>query len=137
IEAAQRDDVVRHYENTYHTGSLVVTAAGAVDHDAFVATVIRGLERARSERWSLRQDRQPNPRRDRSEPPMTAPAAVADGTPRVVLTEKPGEQVHLMLGTRGLQTGDDRRFAHSMMNAVLGGGMSSRLFQEIREKRGL
>lgn len=132
IQAARRDDVVRHYENTYHTGSLVVTAAGAVDHDVFVDLVIQGLEAARMGRWSVADHRVPDARRDKHEP-----AIIPASGRRVFLTPKPGEQVHLMLGTRGIQTGDDRRYAMSMMNAVLGGGMSSRLFQEIREKRGL
>jgi predicted Zn-dependent peptidase len=53
------------------------------------------------------------------------------------LVPRESEQINLMIGTRGLRAGDPRRFAFGIMNSVLGGGMSSRLFQEIREKRGL
>ena len=131
IRAARRDDVVSHYLNNYHAGSLVVTAAGAVDHDAFVDLVVGALANAGDDRWSVRESGSPDARRDRT----VAPEASGDAS--VHLTEKPGEQIHLMLGTRGFQSGDPRRFAFGIMSAVLGGGMSSRLFQEIREKRGL
>ena len=131
IRAARRDDVMSHYLNTYHAGSLVVTAAGAVDHDAFVDLVVGALAEAGHDRWNVTASGSPAARRDRS----IAPLATGEATTH--LTEKPGEQIHLMLGTQGFQTGDTNRFAFGIMSAVLGGGMSSRLFQEIREKRGL
>ena len=131
IRAANRDDVMSHYLSTYHAGSLVVTAAGAVDHDSFVDLVVRALEGAGDDRWSVHASGSPVSRRDRTQ------AAESVGGASAHLTEKPGEQIHLMLGTRGFQAGDTNRFAFGMMNSVLGGGMSSRLFQEIREKRGL
>lgn len=131
ILAARRDDVMSHYEGTYHPGTLVITAAGAVDHDAFVETVVNALNEAHSDRWDVTKSGSPVSRRDRT------PAIAADRAAGVNLVEKPGEQVHLMIGAPGFQAGDDRRFAFGVMNSVLGGGMSSRLFQEIREKRGL
>ena len=56
---------------------------------------------------------------------------------KVSLHRKSLEQVHICLGTKGLSITDPRRYAYSLMNTILGGNMSSRLFQEIREKRGL
>jgi predicted Zn-dependent peptidase len=55
----------------------------------------------------------------------------------VRVVDRPTEQANLVLGTTGVSRTDDRRFALGVLNAALGGGMSSRLFQEIREKRGL
>jgi predicted Zn-dependent peptidase len=63
-----------------------------------------------------------------------APAPV---DPRTVVIDKDTEQVHIILGGAGVSRTDGRRFALGVLNAALGGGMSSRLFQEIREKRGL
>lgn len=63
--------------------------------------------------------------------------AAAPGTPRLVSRAKPTEQYHLALGGPGLDRSDDRRHAMGVLDVVLGGSMSSRLFQEIREKRGL
>ncbi|MFS8524515.1 MAG: pitrilysin family protein [Limnochordales bacterium] len=57
--------------------------------------------------------------------------------PRTVMIEKDTEQAHIILGGEGVSRTDERRFALGVLNAALGGGMSSRLFQEIREKRGL
>lgn len=132
IRAARRDDVIAHYIDTYHAGSLVVTAARAVDHDEFAKLVVDALTKAQDDRWSMAGTGAPVARRDRT-PVEESPT----GTPTVHLTEKPGEQIHLMMGSHGFQAGDPQRFAFGMMNSVLGGGMSSRLFQEIREKRGL
>jgi predicted Zn-dependent peptidase len=57
--------------------------------------------------------------------------------PGVLVVDRPTEQAHVVLGGHSLHRGDDRRFAMGVLNAALGGGMSSRLFQEVREKRGL
>jgi len=59
------------------------------------------------------------------------------GNSRVNLHQRKLEQVHICLGTKGISITDPRRYAYSLMNTILGGNMSSRLFQEIREKRGL
>jgi predicted Zn-dependent peptidase len=61
---------------------------------------------------------------------------LVQGSPRTIV-ERPTEQVNLLLGVQGLAASDDRRPALTVLNSVLGGGMSSRLFQEVREKRGL
>ena len=130
IRAARRDDVVRHYHEEYDPSTLIVTAAGAVDHDRLVEQVLRELRLTDTGRWNLETERTPV-RRSAGETPE------APQTPELTVVERPSEQVNLMLGTPGLATGDPRRYAFGIMNSVLGGGMSSRLFQEIREKRGL
>lgn len=132
IRAAKRDAVFGHYLNTYRPSTLVVTAAGAVDHDELVDLVLQALDRAPGEHWSTDQLSAPAQRRSVERERSTGEAAAV-----TKLTARPGEQVHVLVGTEGLRAGDPRRFAFGMMNAVLGGGMSSRLFQEIREKRGL
>ena len=132
IRAARREDVMAHYLAQYDPSTLVVTAAGAVDHDRLVEQVLSALRLA-GERWGVDEDRAPKRREapPLGEEPQPAQPAAAH------LTERESEQINLMIGTAGLQAGDPRRFAFGIMNSVLGGGMSSRLFQEIREKRGL
>ena len=144
IRAARRDDVMAHYLAQYDPSTLVVTAAGAVDHDRLVEQVLSALRLA-GERWGVDEDRAPKRRATVAEPvdaqdPSTlrrAQHGPRSGAGNTHLTERESEQINLMIGTAGLQAGDPRRFAFGIMNSVLGGGMSSRLFQEIREKRGL
>lgn len=131
IRAARRDDVMAHYLSEYDPSTLVITAAGAVDHEHLVDQVLAALGLAGG-RWNLEEDRAP---RRRSAGQAAAP--LAEHTAATHITERESEQVNLLLGTHGYQAGDPRRFAFGIMNSVLGGGMSSRLFQEIREKRGL
>ncbi|WP_345374069.1 M16 family metallopeptidase [Frondihabitans cladoniiphilus] len=126
IREASRDEVLRHYRENYRPQDLVVTVAGAVDHERVVARIEAALVAAG---W-------PD---DAGEPvPRRAKGAVAltQGEPVLVLP-RPLEQATVLLGVPGLALTDPRRPTLSILNAVLGGGMSSRLFQEIREKRGL
>lgn len=127
IRAASRDAVVEHFRANYRPEDLVITAAGGLDHDALVAGVIAGLEAGG---WDLGISSRPVDRRS------TAPAPLTPATDMVFVT-RPIEQANLMLGMPGIVSSDPRRYAQSIFNSVLGGGMSSRLFQEIREKRGL
>lgn len=135
IRAANRDDVDRHYRDRYDPTTLVITAAGAVDHDRLVELVLTALNASHEERWHTDRAGAPERRARGTAEPATVPAEPSE--PRIVKVERPSEQINLLLGTRGFVAGDPRRFAFGMMNSVLGGGMSSRLFQEIREKRGL
>lgn len=126
IREARRDDVVRHYRENYRPQDLVITVAGAVDHDSLVAKV-QGLLRAAG--WP-----------EAAGVPVQRRSTVA--TPlkqgeRVLVLPRPLEQATVLLGVPGLALTDPRRATLSILNAVLGGGMSSRLFQEIRERRGL
>jgi predicted Zn-dependent peptidase len=127
IRAVPREAVWEHYRQHYRPDTLVVTAAGGVDHDALADQVVRALTDGG---WELPPGLAPAGRR-------TADRAVipAGGT-RVTVTRST-EQANVLVGGVGITATDPRRFTLSVLNAVLGGGMSSRLFQEIREKRGL
>ncbi|HEY0249253.1 MAG TPA: pitrilysin family protein [Gryllotalpicola sp.] len=127
IRAATRDGVWQHYRGSYRPENIVVVAAGAVDHDRFVADVAAALARGEGADAGATA---PSPRRP------VAPAELARQA-SVVTVQRPVEQVNLFLGTPGMVATDGRRTAMAVLNSVLGGGMSSRLFQEIREKRGL
>ena len=118
ITTMTRDHIAGYFEALYRPEAIVVAAAGNVDHDQVVA----GVEKRFDGRAGGR------PPRHRPALPPARP---------VVVHSRPTEQAHLVVGTRALDRGDDDRFPLSVLNQVLGGGMSSRLFQEIREKRGL
>ena len=126
IRAVPRDSVLEHYHEHYLPAGLVVTAAGGVDHDALCAQVSTALADGG---WSLDDSSSLARRPD-------APAEIlGDGVQTVI--RRSTEQANVILGGVGLTGTDQRRYPLLVLNAVLGGGMSSRLFQEIREKRGL
>jgi predicted Zn-dependent peptidase len=127
IGAVSREAVWQHYRANYRAQDLVITVAGAVDHDELVARVTTALERAD---WDLSTEAPPVPRRTLTQ------ELIERGSPLVVV-KRPIEQANILLGVAGLAAADERRATLSVMNAIFGGGMSSRLFQEIREKRGL
>lgn len=127
IGAVTRDAVWEHYRANYRSQDLVITVAGAVDHDTLVAGVTAALQRAD---WDLSREQEPVPRRS------ATVDLIERGSDRVVV-ERPIEQANIIAGVVGLPAADERRATLSVMNSILGGGMSSRLFQEIREKRGL
>ena len=127
IRAATRDAVLAHYRANYRPQDLVFTAAGAVDHDLLVAGVERALSAAG---WDLSTAAAPVARR-------TSDAAVISRGAPVVTVKRPIEQANLLVGVPGIVATDPRRTTMGVLNSILGGGMSSRLFQEVREKRGL
>lgn len=127
IRAASREAVVAHYRANYRPNDLVITAAGSVDHDQLVIQVNATLVAAG---WNLDEVAAPVDRRPQ------VPALITPGQALTVV-ERPIEQANIMLGVPGILASDQRRATQSVLNSVLGGGMSSRLFQEIREKRGL
>jgi len=130
ITAVPRDAVWEHYRWHYRPETLVVAAAGGVDHDVLVGQVARALQDGG---WDLDASAAPRARRDPHDP-----ALAGVGTDGVELTVRRSvEQANVVIGGAGLSATDDRRFILSVLSAALGGGMSSRLFQEIREKRGL
>ncbi len=118
VSALTPGDLRAHLHAHYAPDAVVFAAAGNVDHDAMVALV----EKA----FAGHAGSSPSPTPDR---PRITPATV--------VKTKDLEQAYVMLGTRGLAAADDRRYALSVLDTILGGGMSSRLFQEVREKRGL
>jgi predicted Zn-dependent peptidase len=127
INGITREQITDHYRARYTPPSLVVAAAGSVRHEAVAAAVREAFGGA------LTTQATPAPPRlgGLGEAP---PGGVGRG---VRLVSRPIEQANLVLGCEGLSRNDDRRFALGVLNAALGGGMSSRLFQEVREKRGL
>ncbi len=125
INAISRDRIAEHYRARYTPDRLVVAAAGSLDHDHVVELTRAAFGSA------LAGDVPPAPPRLSG---LQAEAAAGTG---VRLVSRPVEQANLVLGCGGLARTDRRRFALGVLNAALGGGMSSRLFQEIREKRGL
>ncbi len=126
IRAATRASVRGFYRRHYVPGRLVVAAAGNVKHEDLVRLLSDRMDvgRERSGRgrsaWSVRDARRaPRP------------------SGQHLIRRKKTEQAHIVLGTNGLPRTDPDRFAFLIANTALGGGMSSRLFQEIRERRGL
>jgi len=118
ITAMTRDQIDGYFTTRYKPPSIVVAAAGNLDHDGVVA----GIER----RFTGRNGSAPARER-----PALAPVRP------LIVQHRTTEQAHIVVGMRALDRHDDDRFAMSVLNQILGGGMSSRLFQEIREKRGL
>jgi len=124
ITAMTRSSIAGYYRRRYRPGNLVVAAAGNVDH----ALLVRLVKRAFAD-VSVSDDDVPATPRVGGAAPTFAPAKT--------VVSRPTEQANLILGSPGIARLDDRRFALGVLNAALGGGMSSRLFQEVREKRGL
>lgn len=118
VEAITRDQIAAFFSHWYQPRNMYVVAAGDVDHDALVATLADKLGHL---------DGGERPERRLPEVPLEPLVARKDGT----------EQVHLTLGWRGLHDKADDRYALAVLNQILGGGMASRLFQEVREERGL
>jgi predicted Zn-dependent peptidase len=118
IESMTRDQIAGFHHRHYRPANMVVAAAGNLEHDQIVEAVERRFA---------------GPGGDRE------PRALADihsgGAVRVLT--RPTEQAHLIVGMPALSRSDPDRYALSVLNHVIGGGMSSRLFQEVRERRGL
>jgi predicted Zn-dependent peptidase len=124
IEAADRDQVRRYWKKHYTPANLIVVAAGNVRHEDLVAYLRRGMDVGRQVTG-------------RNGTTRTAAGAAPRPSGRSITQKRDTEQAHICIGTNGLARDDADRFAFGVVNAALGGGMSSRLFQEIREKRGL
>ncbi|ASN51631.1 pitrilysin family protein [Sinomonas sp. R1AF57] len=127
IRAVARDSVWEHYRRYYRPNELVVTAAGGLEHDVVCRLVLDALHGAG---WDLTEGAPPVGRR-------STVAAEISGRPGLTVITRQVEQANVIMGCPSITATDDRRYVMSVLNAVLGGGMSSRLFQEIREKRGL
>jgi predicted Zn-dependent peptidase len=116
----RRDDLAEYFERVYHPKNIVIAAAGRLDHARTARLVRRHFSGLR--------------RGDGSTKASRPPKAV---TRTVARSKRELEQVHLCLGTRALPQGHGERYTGFVLNTVLGGSMSSRLFQNVREKRGL
>ena len=118
IEAMPREAIAGFHRDHYRPANIVIAVAGAVDHDSVAAAIDS---------------------RFRGNPGGAAPRRTPPDRPArpLQVVRRPTEQAHLVRGVPGLDRDHEDRYALSVLNHVLGGGISSRLFQEIREKRGL
>lgn len=125
IEAMTRAQIQRFYRKHYRPDNIVVSVAGAVEH----ADVVKAIRRSFSRHDFLAGAAEPvGPRPSRRHPRILG---------REGRIARPFEQVNVVLAAEGVTRDDDRRFALGVLNTALGGGTSSRLFQEVREHRGL
>ncbi|WP_433296839.1 M16 family metallopeptidase [Actinoplanes sp. CA-030573] len=126
ITPMTRNQINGFYKRRYTAPNIVIAAAGSLDH----ATVVRLVRKALA---GTALDSAP------ADPaaPRGGSKRVRHQKPHTVVRNRDTEQAHVVLGGVGIGRLDERRFALGVLNNVLGGGMSSRLFQEIREKRGL
>jgi predicted Zn-dependent peptidase len=122
ISSISRRSIAAYHRRAYVAGNVVLAAAGHLEHDQ----LLRLLERAA---------------RGRAEPPArhthVRSPLVREPAPGLRFQQKDTEQFHVCVGAPGIARSDRRRFAASLLDAILGGSASSRLFQEIREKRGM
>ncbi len=119
VRSFEQNTLVRFFEQRFQAGNMVFSAAGNLEHDSFVEMVARNFGSLASGS-SVSAD--------------AAPTA----TPRIHLRNKKSlEQVQLCLGVPAPPIADESRYTTLLLNTILGGGMSSRLFQTVREERGL
>lgn len=120
VQALPLEAVVRYFRKQYVPGNMVLAVAGNIRHAEVVAAAERWLGAVPA-----------------AEPGGWFPAVPRDGAPRLRVREKQTEQAHLCFGFPGVPLDSDERFAVSLLNMLLGEGMSSRLFLELREERAL
>ena len=118
IRGLTRDDIMGYWERRYGTSSLVIAAVGNLEHDDIVTMV--------EERFGEWDGGSVDHSFEEMEP-----------SARVELTRRDTEQAHILIGGKGLRRDDKRRFSYQVLNHIMGSGMSSRLFREVREERGL
>ena len=123
IAGITRRSINAFYRGKYRPERMVVAAAGSLDHDTVVRQVRQAFSHVLDHSADVSAAR-----------PVRRPRPHAAG---IKVTTRPTEQAHLVLGVPGITRSDQRRYALSVLSTALGGGMSSRLFQEVREKRGL
>jgi predicted Zn-dependent peptidase len=122
ISSVSRRSLGSFHRRRYRVDNVVVATAGSVDHDRLVKLVETMAAKAPA----------PPARKPSARAPLVAPPP-----PSLVFQKKATEQYHVCLSAPGIARSDRRRFTASILDGVLGGSASSRLFQEIREKRGL
>ena len=118
LMSVSRDHILDFHANRYRAGQMILTASGALEPDSFMREV-------KDTFGKLEKGEQPVPR------------ISTRATPGICVRTRPVEQVHCCLGYEGLAADDERRYVMYLLNTILGGGMSSRLFQKIREEYGL
>src|SRR5207247_3486958 len=122
ISTISRRAIAAYHRNMYTGGNIVVSAAGNITHERLIALL---------ERFE-RQSAEPERRAPHVRKPL-----VKQPAPGLRVQRNDTEQYHVCLGAPGISRSDRRRFAASLLDSRLGGSASSRLFQEIREKRGM
>ncbi len=122
ISSISRRQIQAYHRAMYQPGNVVLAAAGNVAHEELVGLVQSSLAKVEGARSGTRRVRAP---------------LVKEPAPGVRFQRKDTEQYHVCVGAPGIARSDRRRFAASLLDAILGGSASSRLFQEIREKRGM
>jgi predicted Zn-dependent peptidase len=122
ISTVSRRAIGAYHRSAYSSGNVVIAAAGNIDHTRLIKLFHRVHERGA----------QPPAKGPRLRAPL-----VKTPPPGLRFTKKDTEQYHLCIGAPGIARSDRRRFAASLLDGILGGSASSRLFQEIREKRGM
>jgi predicted Zn-dependent peptidase len=120
VGSISREDLLGYMKKYYLPADMVVSVAGNIEHDEVVRLVEDTLGQLPA-----------------GERPIAGPAKTLDGGPRLHIYFKETEQANLCLAVPSLNYTDPRRYVLSMMDTIMGSGMSSRLFQEIREQRGL
>ncbi len=125
INEMSRNSVFNYYKKKYLPQDIVVSVAGNIKHQRVIDHVIKAM--SKDEFLG----------NEKSKANMRLSTPIRRKGERVGLIYRKTEQAHLFLGVDGVARDDERRFAMSVLSAALGGGMSSRLFQEVREKRGL
>jgi predicted Zn-dependent peptidase len=126
IATLTRAQIRRYYKTRYRPENLVVAVAGNLDHGSVVRQVRKAFSRSS---FLADSSTRPLPARRGDRVKRSGTGAVSES--------RPFEQVNLILGVNGLVRTDQRRYVLGVLNAALGGGTSSRLFQEVREHRGL
>ncbi|MCP4366927.1 MAG: insulinase family protein, partial [Deltaproteobacteria bacterium] len=112
------DDIKKFFKHFYQPDRIIISFAGNLSHDQTVDLIGPNFESVK--------------------PGNSFPERITPFEHSAVnLKHRDSEQVHICLGTKGISIGDPRRFAFAILNTVLGGNMSSRLFQNLREQRGL
>jgi predicted Zn-dependent peptidase len=119
ISSISRRSIAAYHRAMYTGGNIVIASAGNIAHERLIAL----LDASGHERASTR--------------PRVRRPLVAEPPPGLRFQRKATEQYHVCLGAPGISRSDRRRFAASLLDSILGGSASSRLFQEIREKRGM
>ena len=125
ISETPASEIAAFHAERYRPGNIVISAAGAVDHDAFVTLV---------------RERVPDVAASNGHGDLGCPSELETETAPPVSSHferKDTEQFHVCLGALGISRHDNRRFALKVLDTIFGGTSSSRLFQEVREQRGL
>ncbi len=117
VKSFSREQILAYMQKHYHAGNMIISASGAVNHADFMALCVRAFSKIAPAHEVVSQ-----------------PAVYGHGDIRV---QKPHNQINLMMGFPTGSYRDEHFYTSNVLAQILGGGMSSRLFQEIREKRGL